>query len=280
MQASQRDRAVAAATEIATSSGLPVDDAVVLHASNALTLRLLPCDVVARVSARDVEQAQRELDLAATLAAVAPVVAPDPRVPARAQVRGEFVVTFWAHEVDSGQLPTPDDYAHGLLLLHQEMRSPDLTLDAPRFTGRVDAARTLLLDRTRTPDAPDDVRGTVLDALASAVATIDRAGRPEQLLHGEPHPGNVLSTPAGLRFVDWETCCRGPVELDVAHAPDEVAQHYPGLDPAVLHACRIVVYALIVTWRWDRDDRLPDRERLARVWFAELQALLDDPGVG
>ncbi len=214
------------------------------------------------------------------VAPVAPVAAPDPRVPSRGARAGRsFVVTFWAQE-DSGELPAPADYARGLLLLHRGMRSPDLTLDAPRFTGRVDAARTLLLDRTRTPDAPDDVRGTLLDALAGAVATIDRAGRPEQLLHGEPHPGNVLSTPAGLRFVDWETCCRGPVELDVAHAPDEVAQHYPGLDPAVLHACRIVVHALIVTWRWDRDDRLPDRERLARVWFAELQALLDDPPHG
>lgn len=276
MQSSQVDRAVAAATEAATSLGLVVHDAVVLHESNAVTLRLLPCDVVARVSVRDVEQAQRELDLAATLATVAPVAAPDPRVPARARVQDGSVVTFWAHQVDSGELPAPADYARGLVELHRGMRSPGLTLDAPRFTGRVDAARALLLDRTRTPDAPDDVRATLLDALAGAVATIDRAGRPEQLLHGEPHPGNVLSTPAGLRFVDWETCCRGPVELDVAHALEEVAQHYPGVDPAVLRACRIVMYALIVTWRWDRDDRLPDRERLAREWFTALRGLLAD----
>ncbi len=264
---------------MATSLGLVVHDAVVLHDSNALTLRLPPCDVVARVSERGVEQAQRELDLAATVAPVAPVAAPDPEVPSRAHVRGGVVVTFWAHEENSGSSRRrPTTRAVSPAAPGDAQPRPDA--GRAEVHRRVDAARTLLLDRTRTPDAPDDVRGTLLDALAGAVATIDRAGRPEQLLHGEPHPGNVLSTPAGLRFVDWETCCRGPVELDVAHAPDEVAQHYPGLDPAVLHACRIVVHALIVTWRWDRDDRLPDRERLARVWFAELQALLDDPPHG
>lgn len=42
MQASQIPRAVAAARSIASSRGLTADDAVVLHDSNKLTLRLLP----------------------------------------------------------------------------------------------------------------------------------------------------------------------------------------------------------------------------------------------
>ena len=50
MQASDVRRATAAATSIASDLGLAVDDAVVLHDSNLLTLRLLPCDVVARVA--------------------------------------------------------------------------------------------------------------------------------------------------------------------------------------------------------------------------------------
>ncbi|NKY41322.1 aminoglycoside phosphotransferase family protein, partial [Cellulomonas septica] len=50
MDEHDRRRATAAATAIAASLGLAVDEAVVLHASNKLTLRLLPCDTVARVA--------------------------------------------------------------------------------------------------------------------------------------------------------------------------------------------------------------------------------------
>ena len=50
MDALDRRRAVAAARSIASALGLTVDDATVLHDSNKLALRLLPCDVVARVA--------------------------------------------------------------------------------------------------------------------------------------------------------------------------------------------------------------------------------------
>lgn len=70
-------------------------------------------------------------------------------------------------------------------------------------------------------------------------AIIDR-GAFEQLLHGEPHPGNVLRTRDGQLFVDLETCCRGPVEFDIAHAsinasgpPIEVGAHYVGADQSL-----------------------------------------------
>jgi hypothetical protein len=41
-------RAIAAATSVAASLDLPANDAVVLHNSNRLALRLTPCDVLAR----------------------------------------------------------------------------------------------------------------------------------------------------------------------------------------------------------------------------------------
>ena len=68
MQASEAQRAVAAATSIASSLDLPADDAVVLHDSNKLTLRLLPCDVLARVAPAAQQAAQFEIELAERLA--------------------------------------------------------------------------------------------------------------------------------------------------------------------------------------------------------------------
>jgi hypothetical protein len=47
MQASAVSRAVVAAMSVASSLDLIVDDAIVLHDSNKLTLRVLPCDVLA-----------------------------------------------------------------------------------------------------------------------------------------------------------------------------------------------------------------------------------------
>ena len=50
MQEVDIPRAVAAARSSAAALGLCVADAVVLHASNRLAVRLLPCDVLARVA--------------------------------------------------------------------------------------------------------------------------------------------------------------------------------------------------------------------------------------
>ena len=70
MQASAVPRAVAAARSIASSLGLTADDAIVLHDSNKLTLRLLPCDVLARVAPVAHQVAQFEVELAQRLARI------------------------------------------------------------------------------------------------------------------------------------------------------------------------------------------------------------------
>jgi len=101
----------------------------------------------------------------------------------------------------------------------------------------------------------------------------------EQLLHGEPHPGNLLSTKNGLLFIDLETCCRGPVEFDLTHAPAEVSEHYPGLDQDLLRKCRILVLAMITTWRWERGDQLPNGCQLGTEWLSQIRVALDRQGL-
>jgi hypothetical protein len=60
----------------ASALGLRVDDAVVLQASNKLTVRLLPCDVLARVADVAHQVADFEVELAKRLAETeSPVVA-------------------------------------------------------------------------------------------------------------------------------------------------------------------------------------------------------------
>jgi Ser/Thr protein kinase RdoA (MazF antagonist) len=253
-----------------------IDDAVVLHDSDKLTLRLLPCDVVARVAHVGQEVAEFEVELAQQLAGTgSPVAALEPRVEPRVYVCDGFAVTLWTYyEPVSIREVSPTEYAFALARLHAGMRSIDMA--TPHFTDRVAQARSLVADRDRTPELSDADRELLSNTLRSMSREIQDRGASEQLLHGEPHPGNLLRTNNGLLFIDLETCCRGPVEFDIAHAPEEVSRYYPNADQELLRQCRVLMLAMITTWRWNRDDRLPNGRRLAREWLSELRAALED----
>ncbi|MFE1753914.1 phosphotransferase enzyme family protein [Streptomyces anandii] len=279
MRASEARGAVAAAMSAASSLGLTADEAIVLHNSNKLTLRLLPCDVLARVAPEAQHQvAHFEVELAQRLAACGcPVGALQPQAEPRVHARDGFAVSLWTYyePAPPSEIPAAD-YAHALERLHAGMRGLDVP--APHFTDRVERARRLVADHDRTPALADADRKLLGDALRSLSRAIDERAGAEQLLHGEPHPGNLLSTEEGPLFVDFETCCRGPVEFDLAHAPEEVAEHYPGADQDLLRECRLLVLALITAWRWDRDDQLPDGRRLGVEWLGRLRAALGRDG--
>jgi thiamine kinase-like enzyme len=268
MQAYETQRATKAAMSIASSLGLIAHDAIVLHNSNKLTLRLRPCDVLARVAPAADQSAQFEVDVAQRLAAAgSPVAALEaPEV----FVRDDYVVTLWTYygPVTTQAIP-PADYAGALECLHAGMRKVDLP--TPHFMDRVSEAQMLVADRQRTPELADGDRAFLAGTLERLRRAVGGSGRPEQLLHGEPHPGNLLSTQDGLLFIDFETCCRGPIEFDLAHAPYEVGDHYPGVDHHLLRDCRTLVLAMITMWRWDRDDQLPDGRRLGNEWLSEIR---------
>src|SRR5438067_9944588 len=98
MHSSDVARAVAAAMSTASALDLAVDDVIILQNSNKLALRLLPCDVLARVAHEAHQVAQFEVDLALRLAATgSPVAVLEPRVEPRAYERDGFVVTLWTY---------------------------------------------------------------------------------------------------------------------------------------------------------------------------------------
>ena len=279
MQASEVPRAVAAAMSTASSLDLTVDDAIVLHDSNKLTLRLLPCDVLARVAPGAHQVARFEVELAQRLAeSESPVAALEPRVEPRVYERDGFVVTLWTYyEPATPREVSPADYANALGRLHAGMRK----LDVPtlHFTDRVEQAQQLLASRDHTPALADADRELLGDTLRSLRRVIGERAAAEQLLHGEPHPGNLLTTKNGLLFIDLETCCRGPVEFDLAHAPEDVSEHYRGVNQGLLGECRILVLAMITTWRWDRGDQLPNGRQLGTEWLSQIRAALDRNGL-
>jgi aminoglycoside phosphotransferase (APT) family kinase protein len=271
MQPSEIQRALAAATSIVSALGLAVDDVIVLHDSNKVTVRLLPCDTVARVAPLAHQVAQFEIEVARRLAETqSPVAALDPRAEPRVYERDGFAVTLWTYyqPVMSGRI-SPAGYADALERLHAGMRQVDVR--TPHFTDRVEEAQNLVESSDLTPDLADADRELLITTLRSRRrAVVDRGGA-EQLLHGEPHPGNVLSTMSGLLFIDFETCCRGPVEFDLAHVPEEVSERYAAADEVSLAECRGLVLAMVAAWRFDLGDEFPDRQQARRKLLGALR---------
>jgi hypothetical protein len=265
---------MAAAITTAAELDLAVDDAIVLHNSNKLAVRLLPCDVFARVAHVGHEVAEFEVDLAQRLADTgSPVASLEPRVEPRVYERDGFAVTFWTCYgfVTPGEV-SPSEYANALKRLHEGMRRLDVA--TPHFMDRVAGAQQLVASRDHTPALADEDRELLSSTLRSLRQAIGDSGADEQLLHGEPHPGNVLSARNGLLFIDLETCCRGPVEFDLAHVPEEVSEHYPGADQELVRECRQLVLAMVAAWRWDPGDQFPNGQRAGR---AILRMLRDGP---
>jgi hypothetical protein len=263
METAEVARAIAVVSSVAGALGLEVGDATVLQNSNKLALRLTPCDVFARVAPVGEEVAQFEVELAQRLAGVgSPVAALEPRVEPLVYTRDGFAVTFWTYYEPATAQVSPVDFAEALGRLHAGMREVELA--SPHFTDRITDAEKIVGNPSLSPELADDDRVFLSSRLGSLRRAIDERGAAEQLLHGEPHPGNVLSTKEGPLFIDLETCCRGPVELDLAHVPVAVCEQYPGFDRGLLDDCRQLVLALVAAWRWDRGDQFPNGR-----WFGE-----------
>ncbi|HMJ77297.1 MAG TPA: phosphotransferase, partial [Iamia sp.] len=202
-----------------------------------------------------------------------PVAALEPRVEPRPYERDGFVVTLWTYyETVGPDEPSPAAIADALERLHAGMQPLEVT--APRFTDRVAEAQELVARRALTPALADADRELLDTTLRDRRRAIGDRGAPEQLLHGEPHPGNVLSTRDGLRFIDLETCCHGPVEFDIAHVTAAASQRYPNVDHELLRDCRALVLAMVAAWRWDPGDQLPEGQRAGHEL---LRALREGP---
>ena len=167
-----------------------------------------------------------------------------------------FEITLWTYfePVQPRQLP-PDDYAQALERLHGALRR--VSMSAPHFTDRLVEIQRWLSDADVTPDLTDEDREFLVDRLETPKRLVADRSTAEQLLHGEPHPWNVLTTKNGLLFIDFENCARGPIEFDLAWVPNEVSERYRDADQELVGDCRTLVLALIAAHRWRRDDKHP-----------------------
>jgi hypothetical protein len=207
---------VEAAVAVAREHGLRVDYPVVVRDLTNVLVRLDPSPVVARVPLtlarlRPREWFELEVRVVSWLAQAGAPVAPPSRLtdPGPHEYDG-FLVSFW--EVVDHDPARFDAVAGGTSLreLHDALVSlPD---ELPPFHRLDETAALLGLLRPSELISEEEVEG-LREVLALLAAEPLPPLRP---IHGDAHLGNVLWSPDGPRWTDFENLCAGPVEYDLA----------------------------------------------------------------
>lgn len=249
--------AVAAARQVGADLGFHGTDPVVLHDGSNVLVHLRPSPVVARVASRTAlirpgVEAWLSRDIAVARHVAARGVAATVPVAEPRHVDGA-VVALWRYEPhDQAFVPSPAAVAAALAELHGALADYDGPLPA---AGPVDdLVHTLdVLERTSSLDRSvlARLRGA-LDPLTDSVAAM-----PARPLHGDAHPGNLLATPRGLVWNDFEDAWRGPLAWDLACLANTrrldgraAVAAYPDPPPAEdLTTCRELRVLFGVAWR-------------------------------
>jgi hypothetical protein len=243
--AARAERGVATATAAGRELGLPVEAARVLHDAFSVIVHLAPSPVVIRMpvalppglalSAQVARQA-RELAAVAWLDETGvPVVRPSPLVPRRPVQRDGATMTLWEYvELDPAE---PDWAAQAALVpnLHATLR--DYPGELPFMAPIAIMLPSCLEFLTQHPDllvAGDLERAQreweLLAPLLSSRAGFEAAfpGVSVQPIHGDAPSYNLIRTPTGHRFADFEDVTLGPVEWDMALLGPESVTSYDG----------------------------------------------------
>ena len=218
--------------------GLRCDDPVVLRNAWHVLVHLRPSPVVARVSSAlpypegpDPQGVVRELTVASFCArAGCAVVPPAAEVEAVPYREGDHVVSFWQY-IEPHVEPDPNAAVRALRTIHDALQNYDSLL--PRF-GHPEETRDML-----------DALGPSADVdLLREIAALrpDVAG---QALHGDAHLFNVLGSPSGPLWHDFETACEGPREYDLAALKEDALAAYGPYDGELVDAMRPLYLAWV-----------------------------------
>ena len=248
--------AASAASRVGAGYGYPAEDPLVLQESNNTVVWLRPHPVIAKVGKwrHSAETLVREHAVAVVLAAGgAPIAAPLAGVEPTHDDETGFLVTLWnrlahapASKVGSA------DLGDSLRRLHDHLARYEGEL--PSFQVGLNRARVALADdqlMAALPTRDLQMLRAAFDRVSEEVEALDYS---EQPLHGEPHGDNLLATSAGLRWIDLEAVCVGPLEWDLAFLPEDSISVFPEADLELLGLLSTLNSACVATWCWLRSE--------------------------
>jgi hypothetical protein len=212
------EEALEAACEVAVAHGLPCGDATVAYSGSNVLVHLLPSPVVARVMTGTVALHDdprgwlgREVGVTRFLAPARLAVAPSSMIEPGPHEFDRMWMTFaaWVDIVGPTEARDAEELGLALRRLHEALAE---------YPGELGSMLDLQDDierlRLQLPESAEvDELGERLFALTDAVFDTDL---PTQPLHGDASLSNLLRTPLGLLWNDFEDVLRGPLHWDVA----------------------------------------------------------------
>ena len=243
---------IEAAMRVAARLGLEAGEPVLIQETNNTIVWLRPHPVIAKVGTHSdsAEMLTFEHELVSALLAVgAPVVAPLPgTTPVRDSETG-FPVSLWNRlDHDPNAVIAADEVGRSLHQVHERLSESNVSL--PGFRVGLRRAQIALSDDARISALAMDDRVLLRLAFADLLVQLDEHSLSEQGLHGDPASGNYLMTPSGLRWIDFESACRGPLEWDLAFLSDGVRTTFKDVDVQLLELLITLKSAFIATWCW------------------------------
>jgi len=231
---------------------MDLGEPVLVQETNHTVVWLRPYPVIAKVGTRRDSAAalRHEYEVASALTAGgAPVAAPRPGTGPLVDLESGLVVTLWIRlEVDPTSRVEEADRGTSLRLVHEALARIDVAL--PSFRVGLERTRIALFDDIRMAALPEQDRLFLREAFEELISSLDGLTFPEQAIHGEPHNGNCLATREGLRWIDFEDACRGPVEWDLACLTEEARGNFENIDRPLLELLMTLNSARVATWCW------------------------------
>jgi hypothetical protein len=274
----RRTRAVEAATKIAHTFRIKVDAPVILKDSNNTVIHLAPSAVVAKVGTstlrkRGDSNLEHELSVAVHLASAgAPTVPPSSEIPPAVYRQGAFEVTFWQYSPGEvrEEIDRPELVA-ALARFHVAFAGYTGALDP--FTEDYERCYSLLNGGRLSPElSPADrtFLRRVYERLSARLRAFDYECVP---VHSEIHGGNLIWTDKGPLLLDFESCCRGPRELDFLFLSERDLPLHPSLDARLMKVLGDLRSFRVAVWCWSQPDRAPEVREAAEYHLSRLRSL-------
>ncbi len=270
-------RALQAAIVVADRLGLGRLDAVILHNSHHVSIRLLALDVVARVAPADLPEAavalRREIAVAQHLSPrAAPIVPPTDALPAGPHFWNGFGLTFWqyldhvAADEDNGAHIAAAALA--LRRVHDALAGFHGAL--PSFQTKIAGCRALLDDRSALTALPSADRAFLIEVDHRLAAALDGRALEAVPIHGDAHLGNVFIAPDGAAYWnDFEDVCLGPREWDMGWLGEADLGPFDPVDRDLLALLSDLRSWCVAIWCWAQfalpEKRAPAEYHLDRL---------------
>jgi Ser/Thr protein kinase RdoA (MazF antagonist) len=274
----RRQRAIEAVTEIAATYHIKSDAPVLLKDSNNTVIHLAPSPVVAKVGTsairkQNVSNLEHELNAALHLADLgAPIVPPSTEIPPAVYRYKDLEVTFWQYVAGEmrEEIDRPELVA-ALKQFHAVFASYPNALKS--FTKVYEECYSLLTDECGLKELPM-VDRQFLRQLYEHLSTNLQAFHFESVpVHLEIHSGNVIWANREPLLIDFESCCRGPREVDFLIFSEKTLSACSELNQQLMEVLRDLTSFRVAVRCWSQPNRAPEVREAAAYHLSRLHSL-------